>query len=350
MSAPYGLISDLHCHAWSAFSSVDSKGRNTRLMEILNELSRCCAATLDQGGDTVVIAGDLFHVRGSVEPEVFNPVKDCITHWYNEGIQFLAIAGNHDLTSEDSQELGSAVAMLDGNGFLTYHTPGFGVSNLVLFPWVKGTAQLKAALENFIDTRGGAFGDDHDLILHAGIDGVLPGMPDHGLTPAYLAGLGFKRVFSGHYHNAKQFESGKVVSIGAPTHQTWSDLGSRAGWWIVHPTTQQFYASHAPSFIDLDGTEDPDDIPLIVDGHYVRARIGSATNEEVASWRELLTKAGARGVSIQSIPATAESKREGVTVKSLSSLSDSVLAYCTEKKHAAEVAKLCQEIMQECAA
>ena len=74
----YGLMSDLHCHSWSSFASTDEEGRNTRLMHIIREIHRCCAELRARGGRNLVIAGDVFHTRGSVSPSVFNPLRDAL--------------------------------------------------------------------------------------------------------------------------------------------------------------------------------------------------------------------------------------------------------------------------------
>ena len=55
-----------------------------------------------------------------------------------------------------------------------------------------------------------------------------------------LAKLGFRRVFAGHYHHHCSFEDGKVWSIGATTHQTASDIGTKAGFLLVQLLVEGF--------------------------------------------------------------------------------------------------------------
>lgn len=76
---PYGVISDCHVHEWSQFSTVLPTGVNSRLQEILDEIGLAAFDVSSNGGDTLYITGDLFHVRGSVSPKVLNPVKDLFT-------------------------------------------------------------------------------------------------------------------------------------------------------------------------------------------------------------------------------------------------------------------------------
>lgn len=351
MKHPYGLISDLHAHNWDAFSSIDEKGRNTRLMQIIAEIGRCCSNVLSNGGHKVVIGGDVFHVRGSVAPAVFNPLKEAMRLWCDKGIQFWGIAGNHDLSDKSSMELGSSVCMLAMPNYRVnfYHEPRFNPYDKIAYvPWVSNPSEYMKAIEGMLEKI--AFEDLKpnmcDLICHIGIDGTLTGVPAHGVTPQALAAFGFKRVFSGHYHHHRDFGDG-VFSIGATTHQTWSDVGTKAGFMLVWPDREQFFASHAPRFIDLSGSEDEDDLPLIVDGHFIRARVGAASAKQVSDWREHLLKLGAKGVIIQSIPADATSKREGVSVKSINSLEASVHDYVTERGMPAAVGDLCATIMQE---
>lgn len=349
---PYGLFSDSHCHAWSAFSTLDSHGRNSRLMDIVREIDRCCDETLKAGGDRVVIAGDLFHTRGSVSPEVFNPVKECFERNITKGIKaFLGIPGNHDLTQKDSHELGSSVAMLGNQCIHWYHEPDaiHGVSGqqqIAFVPWVNDPTCYLYTIEDLVSRIGKGWAEEHDLIIHIGIDGTLSSMPDHGVSAKRLAEFGFKRVFSGHYHHHKDFGNG-VYSIGATTHQTWGCANTKAGFLIVHPDRVQWFASHAPSFVDLTGTETEEDLALTVDGHFVRAKIGEAEPKLVQEWREKLLTLGAKGVIIQSQPPSAAAKRAGVSAKSLSALDQSVTDYVSERGMPTEVGNICANILGE---
>lgn len=342
----YGLMADLHCHPWSSFSIVDSEGRNDRLMHIIHEIRRCCAEVRRRGGRLVFIAGDVFHTRGSVVPSVFNPLRDALEDEAKNAMQFYIIPGNHDLEGRTSNTLTSAVEMLSGvESVFTKHDPDMIGSSMAVIPW---EPDIKALLNS------AAYLAAHrcepaktDLIIHAGIDGVLLGMPDHGLTVDMLTDLGFRRVFAGHYHNHKFMGRG-VWSIGAPTHQTWSDVGSRAGWLIVDPKEVHFFASHAPNFINITGVEDQDELPLIVDGHYVRACVEEATPSEVDDLRSTLRDMGARGVLVQSIPAKSVGVRTpGIATTTLASLDRAIANYCVAKGLSSDVITDCDALLKE---
>lgn len=308
MKYPYGLAADLHFHPWTAFASTDERGVNTRLTGLLSELRRCARETCNAGGDTVILAGDIFHVRGSVSPTVLNLVRDELHHCVREyEVQFYILAGNHDLEGRHSERLGSAVTALEMPGVQIVNSSMLE-KGFCFVPWHDSIEDLKEEISSYGVTHKGEL----DLILHAPIDGVIEGLPAHGLTGEWLAETGFKRVFAGHYHNHKHIYDGdsgtygtSVYSIGALAHHTWSDVSTKAGFLLVFKDEVQWFKSHLPEFIDLDRLTDvePDELPFIVDGNYVRVKTESASAKEVASLREELANMNAKGVLIQAVPA-----------------------------------------------
>jgi len=302
---PYLIVSDLHCHAWSQFATTTFSGINSRLQVILDELVRAANELLARGGDTMIVAGDVFHVRGAIDPEVFNPVHQTFKGILASGVKIIAIPGNHDLKGKDTTEIGNAfqsLGSLEGFKVVTdWVAMSLECGNIVFVPWQATKAQLREKIRTIIEELPGnaANAAQCDLIMHVGIDGMLDGVPASGLSAAEVASWGFKRVFAGDYHNHRVAEGGKVISIGATTHQTWSDIGSKAGFLLVTDDEVKFHASHAPSFIEITGEDDPDDIPLMVDGNYVRVREMKLTDAEIKLFRENLEEMGARGVTFQ---------------------------------------------------
>lgn len=311
----YALSADLHFHNWSAFSETTPDGLNSRLAGLVSELRRMAEENLAREGHTCVLAGDVFHVRGSVSPTVLNTVRDTLRELATDYDQnFVILAGNHDLEGKNSERLGSAITALEMDFVEVVNEPML-YGSMLLIPWHDSVEELKAAIiragdkfltseddpdAGFVEAR---YIGDTDLILHAPIDGVIEGLPDHGLSHKWLASLGFRRVFSGHYHNHKEFP-GEVYSIGALAHHTWSDVGSKAGFLLVDDDSVQWRKSHLPEFLDLDKmTEvDPAELPFIVDRNFVRVRIESELVSKVDSLRSELLGMGARGVLIQAVP------------------------------------------------
>lgn len=332
---PYLLMSDLHCHAWSAFSTKLPDGMNSRLKITLDEIERAAEELWAAGGDTVYIAGDFLHTRGSMDPEVFNPLHKVIGS-IALGATIRGIPGNHDLKDRDTTELGNAVQTLDAieNVEIVTQRVGrlFADHNVLMIPWHGSKDALRATIKEILDTWAGTIDPSQvDLIIHVGIDGVLAGVPDHGLSPEEVAGWGFKRVFAGDYHNHKVMEDGKVISIGATTHQQWGDIDTKAGFLLVYEDRVEWRASHAPSFVEITADDSEDDIPLVVDGNYVRIRGMKLTVQDEKTMRDELLRMGARGVVFQTQRETVSARGSSAVAKA-TTLDQSVDSFIDQKK------------------
>lgn len=331
MQYPYLITSDQHCHSWSAFAKVNPDGVNSRLQIILDELRRAHRVLRDEGGHYSFFAGDLFHVRGKIEPSVFNPTFNTIQRIMADDPDLVAFAipGNHDLEGSDAEALGNAMqqlAMIDRFCVDTSHELH---GDVLMVPWFKNLNDLRECLASEAASleKAGRL-DKTDVIIHAPVNGVIRGLPDHGLNADELAAFGFRRVFAGHYHNHKVMADGKVISIGATTHQTWNDPGTQAGFLLVWPDRIEWHESQAPKFVDLtfDGAMVDDDLTDLVGGNYVRVRLTDVEEKEIKEWRRDLEKAGAVGVQVL-VTKTASVTRTGASAKASVSIEASVEHY-----------------------
>ena len=353
MGKPYVLLADVHLHAWKTFSGTDVRGVNTRLEGLLSEIWRAHKEVQKLGGNKMVIAGDLFHVRGSVAPSVLNPTLDLFRNIVGEGTDVTIIAGNHDLEGKESNRLGSAITALEGVGCEIINRPeGTFGQNMVLIPWIEDIDKLKEKIWEASSMLVVEKLEETDLILHAPIDGVITGLPDHGLTAEFLESVGFCRVFAGHYHNHKQFEATSVYSIGALAHHTWSDVGSKAGFLIVTDEKVVWRKSRLPEFIDINESTSEEDIPLLVEGNFVRMKVsGEVTTREHETVRADLEKMGAKGMIINVLRKPVLEREGDVTEKITAgaSLEQSVSEFVKQKlldpKLESAVTKVALEIL-----
>lgn len=343
MTYPYLLISDTHYHAWQQFATVDAAGVNSRLSLALEETRRAVNVAKEEGAKRLIHAGDMFHVRGQLTPTVLNATLATYYHIQNHrGLYLNIIAGNHDLEGKIGTMMGNASTPISQFGLIAadVHMRDDGV---VLIPWRADLSQLKKELESLTKSPDAS---GTDVIIHAPVNNVIPGIPDSGLDPAYLASLGFKRIFCGHYHNHKELVPGKVWSIGALTHQTWSDVGSKAGFMIVYEDRVQWHASHAPSFVDIDASVPEEEVPLVVDGNYVRAKLKLEKESEVTELREYLEKCGALGVVIHAQKDATITVR-GSTISASMTLEAAVSDFIKKKGYPQQAAieALCADIL-----
>lgn len=322
----YGVISDLHFHDWSSFSKDDAHGVNSRLTILLDEVRRVAKSVLAKGGFHLFVAGDVFHVRGKVSPLVLNPVKDMFREIRGWGVKVHILSGNHDLEGKHSGRLSSAITALEevvetvvSNGL---HVVDVGWANVGMLPWIDSIPDLINEL-NGIDPD-----KVDDLIIHAPMNAVIKGLPDTGLDPEWVSNLGFRNVFSGHYHNHRM-TANRVYSIGAIAHHSWSDVGSRAGHLLVTGTNGDvtFQASHCPSFVELTSEMDEASMALEADDAYVKVRLVTADQTTIQGVRETLLAAGAKGVIAIAEPESKAVERDAASITKGMTTQESVLAY-----------------------
>lgn len=342
---PYLLFSDVHFHNWSAFSVISESGINSRLEYQIEEMHRAYSALREAGGALAVCAGDLFHVRGKLAPSVINPVRDFFREQDFNDTETVILSGNHDLESEDADDLTSSVSVISSSRTIAIND-ACEVSadpNIYMIPWRSDLSALREEIRVLNETSDPD--NPYDLIIHAPMNEVLMNIPNVGLNASEFDGMNFKRVFAGHYHNHKRL-SDKVYSCGATGHQTWNDPGTQAGWCLVYDDKVDFHASKQPQFVTVPiGTTEEDMIEC--DGHFIRADIEDPTPEKIVALREYVLGHGAAGVTIRALVGKKESTREGgETVSALDSLSDSIIKFATEK-HSEKVAIECGRILKE---
>jgi len=230
------------------------------------------------------------------------------------------IAGNHDLESKESDELSNTASALDAVGVQVINEPTvIDDSKLVLIPWSSSLAALNEKLAKHA-TDIGADVNKYTAVIHAPLNGVISGIPDHGLEPSDLAKHGYKRIMCGHYHNHMDF--GNVMSIGALTHQTFGDVHSKAGFILEDDKGDiQHFETSAPKFVDL-AHEDPttqEEFDECVNGNFVRAKLEDAEQKDIANLRNDMQAAGALDSLITNITTKhSGSTRTGATTSGAS--------------------------------
>lgn len=351
MTALYGVASDIHLHNWTAFAGPKVNGVNERLNILLRELEKVSQKVIDVGGHRLVITGDLFHVRGSITPSVINPTLTTFRKMIDKGLtEIVVLAGNHDLESKNSSSLTNACEILSQIPEIKVVSDTcIDETTLSLYvPWHDSCEDLMVTINNYMCHLEGNVAE-YDLFIHAPVDDVLPNMPNHGIGPDDLKNLGFRYVFSGHYHNHKEVRA-DVFSVGALTHQTWGDSKSKAGYMIVGEDSIQHFESDAPKFEDYDATSSMTDEETleICKGNYVRVKLSTATQSEVEEIRrQMRYEFQAKDCIIQSIATSKVVSRTSTASKS-TSLRESVAEFIKAKSLTVKESDLtaeCEDIL-----
>lgn len=264
---PYLVVSDIHFKNWTFGSHTTADRINSRLQQTIDAVLESAKALKEIGGRDIIITGDMFHDRGTIEPSVFNPVKDLFVALSEQGFCVYAIPGNHDLESEDSNSLFNAfeafTEIKNFNIFYDVTNISLGDGFALFIPWdekIRG----KIAIDRINSILDNAITDnDITIFCHIGLSNVVSGIGE-AVDPEIFNKKGIKRVFAGHFHNHKHFpfEYTDVYSVGALTHQSFRDVDSLAGFVLVAENGVQHCITEAPKFVDLK----LDDLVAVIDG------------------------------------------------------------------------------------
>ncbi len=343
---PILLISDTHYHNFTAYSQLRADGVNTRLGDIIRATAEAAMALKKAGGKTIIHCGDAFHLRGAVSPTVLNPVMELYRKLVQQGFEIHMIAGNHDLETEDSNwtaNTSSALKSVGVNVYSKYEQVTIEGQWWHFVPWIKDLKSLRNVIWHI---NHGIESGPHNLVLHAPINGVIKGLPDHGLSSLDFRGNKFNRVFAGHFHNHANFEfdgsggtKGTITSVGALTHQSWSDVDNLAGYVLYDPRTNELdhYETNAPQFIKVEF----DDLDKLHDAtfadNYVKVVGGTFTDpEDIATVKEELILRGAKAVTVEGLTRKPVATRAGVTASEAPTL-DGILSDYIDRTYPGDI-------------
>ncbi|MDX5368494.1 MAG: metallophosphoesterase, partial [Alphaproteobacteria bacterium] len=225
--------SDLHIHPHRFGAGTDDDtGRQSRLQDCLDVLDMTAKAVEDHNAVARLFCGDMFHVRGRIQPSVFNPTLSHFkrVHNPNRFTDYLLV-GNHDMEHRANGEhavhglRGPGVDILEGYGTML---DDWGRS--VLIGWVSYTPDIRELKERVRKVAYDARHEDEHVyrrifMLHHGVDGAMPSIPDMGFGVLDLPHEDFDLILCGDYHMHRELIPGKAWMIGAPLQHTYGDSG-----------------------------------------------------------------------------------------------------------------------------
>jgi DNA repair exonuclease SbcCD nuclease subunit len=330
---PILFISDTHYHNFAQYSQLTSSGLNTRLIDIIKATLEAANKLKSLGGSVIIHTGDAFHVRGNLSPSVLNPVTEMYKKLIKDGFTVIMLAGNHDLETNDATKHGASILSLQEVGVKVvteFNNYAFDNTLYHMIPWVskhKDLSDMILAVNAKISPESKY---RNVLCLHAPLNGVITSIPDHGFNPEFFKDLNFDSVVFGHYHNHKQYNVGdkNIISCGALTHQSWSDVDNLAGYCIYYPEDNKFthYETSAPKFLKVSAGDvcDADDISdnyvKVVDGDY-------ADQDEINAEKNKFILLGAKNVSIEGFKRKVVATRSATPSSSTPTLDNILMEY-----------------------
>jgi DNA repair exonuclease SbcCD nuclease subunit len=187
---------------------------------------------VDSDRDILILEGDVFHSRESVNVRIQNEAYEIFTllaKKFKRGI--FIIIGNHDTYYKDKNEVHSlkSIANLACN-IHVFENPEILTINdshsFLMLPWVEDIQKLNTIIA---ENKGLC----SYIICHADIKSFHFNKwvkVEHGLDPGSLAD--YARVYSGHIHHRQ--EKDNILYTGAPYQMDRGDIGNVKGHYQLH--------------------------------------------------------------------------------------------------------------------
>lgn len=266
-----GLFSDLHLHKHNQFAGPDGK---QRLRDGLKVLNKIVEIFLREDVDAVMFLGDLFHIRRSIDVEVFNAADDAFIGFSRIPYK-IALSGNHDLYGRTGGI--SALEFLEHHGFTVVTTPMQEVidrNGFAFIPWME-KKDTEEAIRNFGKVRSPK---NRYLFLHCSPKGAVTQTGytlEDGVDLSSLS-KSFTRIFCGDIHRPGEMLE-NIQILGSPMHLDFGDVGSRRGCYTFetgsdslefHPLSPYYPSFHVLrsdiNKIDVDELRDSKDYYRII--------------------------------------------------------------------------------------
>ena len=241
---------------YARLSKPTSSGLTSRLEDIA-----VCWRWMDglatiKRADAIIVAGDLFNNRTSVDL----PVLDTVCRLVNEtSVPVAILAGNHDShlrtpTINSIQALRGVATVVE-----KLRLQAWKGLNIAYIPWTDDLTSLREGVDAAIAWKADI------LVAHALVEGAVP--MGGGIPLEYFKPQCFKRVFLGDVHDALDLVHGdgncNVHYIASPLQLDYRDAGRWRGVLLYNAVTdkiERIENTVSPKFHVVKQTEDLDSV------------------------------------------------------------------------------------------
>ena len=318
---------------------TDSKEMNSRLFNILNGICDMRDYCSTHGITDVLMAGDLFHKRATIEVSVFNPAYKVLSSFRSLGINLHAIAGNHDDVDSSQIPMTSIHAFKDIIHVIEkpeYFT--IEDTEVVAIPYSK---DKKFVINSMKELRESCKNPRQAILLcHLGVDGGLVGSGMYMMSDEYtLKDLMYdkwKYLVVGHYHQPQILEYNSIY-CGTPVQNNFGDeLKGKDGYngFFVIDTKKrwdiEFVPIIAPRFITFSSVEELENADAdFINSNYVRVKSTAEQADKIQNKLETLLGEKTQNIRLELEKSYESEHRSDVSVTQ--SFEDAVRTYAKEK-------------------
>ena len=250
------VTADLHAHNYTQYSGVAESGLNSRLDWILRTLDMIVEKCVQRGVDAIVIAGDLFHSRKSIDITVLESVYKRI-----ESIDFpvYIIKGNHDIAESINKRTSVRIFSKVAKVVTTARIVNIAGTRVGIVPWTDSAKAVSKIVDEF--NKQGV----HYVIGHLGMRSGTVGSHDYVMEGSIEPSVfrKFKWTALGHYHKHQKLKH-NIYYVGSPLQHTWGDAGDEKGFMIFDGDKPEFIPlPSTPRFIKVMSNEDAKGVRVI---------------------------------------------------------------------------------------
>lgn len=190
----------------------------------------------EKGIDTIVVCGDVFDTRQTVNVQTENVVINLFKDTFKD-FNVHIIVGNHDMFHTTTTEVNSLKCLDLLPNVTVYETPTeieFGGKSTLMLPWIIDYTDFdQIVLKNY-----------KFAFAHLDICGFDMGcrMSENGLTMSQVLNK-IDHTFTGHYHTRSNRETvdGKTITyVGSPYQITRNDRNQERGYLILDTDTEEY--------------------------------------------------------------------------------------------------------------
>lgn len=190
--------------------------------------------------DTIVNLGDTLTTRGIVHTRCLDLLQAHYRRWAVEGLHQIILVGNHD-QEDKAGEVHPFKVFEEIRNVMVIDRPTFvgswgTLENVYFFPYMDKITQD--------DINKAKTPSPKAVFVHWGIRGGMKnaGHADtDGVPQEWLSD--FPVVYSGHYHMHGEIRGTKIVYVGSPMEQDFSEIGSPKGGVLIG-SDSEFHYTH----------------------------------------------------------------------------------------------------------
>jgi len=258
------VCADVHAHNYVQYSSITKDGLNSRLEWVLQALSSIISISEDKGVDALIIAGDLFHSRKSIDVTVLDSVYSVLS---KSTIPLYILKGNHDI-SNDGTRVSIRILSKIAKVIVKPSVVNVAGKSVGFIPWSDSPEYVGEKVRSL--RKNGAT----CLVGHFGVKGAMVGAHEYVMEGGVQRGIfkNYEWVALGHYHKQQKIRK-NVYYVGSPLQHTWGESGNTNGFMIFGGTAPEFVKlNNLPKFVrvtcedDMQEVRDIDYVKVIADG------------------------------------------------------------------------------------